>query len=201
MTVVAVTQRVMKHQGYNEKWDALDQKWADFLQQCGIIPLIIPNRLPTARALLDRIPIDGVLLTGGNDIPSAGGDVQERDQVELHLLETAITGKIPLLGVCRGMQMIQNHFGIELIRIDGHVKPLQTITVNGVPEQLNSYHNYGTKNSNQILKVWARSEDGVVKAVRHSDYKLEGIMWHPERNSPFSQRDIERISIFFKGND
>jgi len=199
MTLIAVTQRVSDTDKHNERRDALDQRWIVFLQECGLIPLLIPNHLDTAKKLVQRIPIEGVLLTGGNDLPSVGGMVPERDEVEMFLLQWAVDRDIPLTGVCRGMQMIQNFFGIDVESVEGHIQPEQIIMVDGVPESLNSYHNYGTRNSYDELKTWAWTVDGVVKAVRHSEYRINGIMWHPERLRPFRHQDIERMRVHFKG--
>lgn len=95
--------------------------------------------------------------------------------------------------------MIQNFFGIDVESVEGHIQPEQIIMVDGVPESLNSYHNYGTRNSYDELKTWAWTVDGVVKAVRHSEYRINGIMWHPERLRPFRHQDIERMRVHFKG--
>jgi putative glutamine amidotransferase len=143
------------------------------------------------------MPISGILLTGGNDLTAYGGDAPERDATESVLIDIADKRALPILGVCRGMQMIQHRFGIRLERVAGHVARLQTISVEGKPAEVNSYHNFGTTETRPPLQAWAFAEDGVIKAIRHPRARMTGIMWHPERLSPFAPRDIAFFQQFF----
>jgi len=61
----------------------------------------------------------------------------------------------------------------------------------------NSYHSLGSRKSAEELLVEARAEDGVIEAVRHSSKKIYGMMWHPERNSPFEKSDVALFHVFF----
>ena len=112
--LIAVTQRVEYIEAIGECRDALSQEWAVLAEACGFIPLLLPNHLPTVRELLAALPVGGVLLTGGNDLCAYGGDAPERDEVEQFLLQWSIEKKLPLLGVCRGMQVVLNHFGSSI---------------------------------------------------------------------------------------
>ena len=49
------------------------------MEACGFLPLALPNHLPTVRELMERLPVAGIILTGGNDLASCGGDAPERD--------------------------------------------------------------------------------------------------------------------------
>jgi putative glutamine amidotransferase len=66
----------------------------------------------------------------------------------------------------------------------------QIIRIDGEPKEVNSYHRFAAYGSRPPLEVWAVADDGVVKAVRHSERAVTGIMWHPERLAPFSPADI-----------
>ena len=199
MTMVAVSQRVAWDTQSLERRDALDQRWIRFLENCGLAPLLIPNNVSVAQKMAAGRPLVGILLTGGNDLEAYGGDAPERDQTELFLLEFSIRHKIPLLGVCRGMQVIQDFYGVSLSPVEGHVAPVQTIQVNGLPVAVNSFHRWGTTLTRRPLEVWAVSADGVVKAVRHQSLPIQGIMWHPERFEPFRNQDVEWVRDFFAG--
>jgi putative glutamine amidotransferase len=197
MKAIAVTQRVEIVEAYGERRDCLDQAWTRFLAACGLLPLLLPNVTDAALALCEDVAIGGLLLTGGNDLAQLGGDAPERDAVENTLLDLAGRRGFPVLGVCRGMQVIQQRFAIPLQRVEGHVAPRQVIQIEGEAAEVNSYHHFGALESRPPLEIWAHSADGVVKAVRHSAQPLMGIMWHPERRSPFSSGDVALFRQFF----
>jgi len=187
---VGVTQRVSVDPAYGERRDCLDQAWTKFLVACGLLPVLLPNVTDAALALCERSGIAGLVLTGGNDLAELGGDAPERDAVENALLDFAERRGLPVLGVCRGMQMIQRRFTIPLCRVEGHVARRQTIRIDGERQEVNSYHHFGAFDSRPPLEAWAVADDGVVKAIRHSAEPVTGIMWHPERFAPFSPADV-----------
>jgi putative glutamine amidotransferase len=190
MKAVALTQRVSVIPAYGERRDCLDQGWTKFLAACGLLPVLLPNVTEAALALCEHTGIAGLVLTGGNDLAALGGDAPERDAVENALLDLAERRGLPVLGVCRGMQVIQQRFDIPLRRVEGHVAQRQMIRIDGEPKEVNSYHNFAAFESRPPLDVWAVAEDGVVEAIRHSGQPITGIMWHPERSAPFSQADV-----------
>jgi N5-(cytidine 5'-diphosphoramidyl)-L-glutamine hydrolase len=188
--IVAITQRVAVVPEYGERRDCLDQAWARFIAACGLLPLPLPNVVEVALAMFARSEVAGLVLTGGNDLASVGGDAPERDLTESALLDAAESRRLPVIGVCRGMQVIQQRYAIPLRRVHGHVISRQTIDIEGKETEVNSYHNFGASESRPPLNAWAHARDGIVKAVRHSEKPLTGIMWHPERNTPFAERDV-----------
>ena len=190
MKAVAITQRVSVVPVYGERRDCLDQSWTKFLAACGLLPVLLPNVTEAALALCEGAGIAGLVLTGGNDLAVLGGDAPERDAVENALLDLAARRRLPVLGVCRGMQVIQRRFDIPLHRVEGHVTQCQVIRIDGQPKEVNSYHRFAAFDSRPPLDVWAVANDGVVKAIRHSAQPITGIMWHPERSVPFSADDV-----------
>ena len=171
---IAVTQREITD-SHNETRDSLDRCWYDFLHQCQLTPLLIPNHLPTAKNILQsHNHYCGILLTGGGDITSLGGKDTVRDDIENYMLTSSIKHNIPLLGICRGMQKIQDYFGISLIKIDGHIMPEQDIFIDNHLCRVNSYHHYGSYDTNDNFKIWAKAQDSVVKAITHISYPITG---------------------------
>lgn len=194
MTLIAVSQRMDFVPHHLETRDGLDHRWYSFLEQCRLTPLVIPNHPYLARRILEKIPIQGVLLTGGED-------TSQRSDTESFLIRHAIERALPLFGVCHGMQMIQKYFSLNLIQITGHVSDQQTILVHNRLEEVNSYHNWGTTETVPELVVWAKAQDDVIKAIYHQTLPLIGIMWHPERYAVFKARDIDLVGNFFeRGN-
>jgi N5-(cytidine 5'-diphosphoramidyl)-L-glutamine hydrolase len=202
--IVGVTQRVDKIESYDEYREALDQRLIDWIVQSGFIPVPIPNALvnitsPNGRQStlsnwLNTVKIDSILLSGGNDI----GDIDSRDLTEKYLLLWAEENRKPVLGICRGMQMIGVYFGSKLIEVGGHVRTRHQLQVknsqtSSLPKSVNSYHNLALDSCPDRFQVLAESEDGNIEAIKHKELSWEGWMWHPEREAQFNQIDQERF--------
>lgn len=190
--------RVDRENRHGEYRDALDERWFALFAEMGVLPVLVPNHLATARHIVSFERLDGVLLTGGNNLAKYGNGYPLRDQVETLLIRWAHESKSPLLGVCRGMQMVQDYCGVVLTPVQGHVSAEAEILIGESVVKLNSYHEFGTATSTESLVVWARAADGVVKAVRHRSANIYGIMWHPERISPFNGGDKNFIADLFQ---
>lgn len=197
MKRIAVSMRVDKDVHSGENRDALDERWFELLAQIGLLPVLVPNHVDCARRILHAGGIDGVLLTGGNNLAKYGNGHPLRDEVETLLIDWVQENALPLLGVCRGMQMIQDYYGAALCSVFGHIGVEAEVIINGKAVRLNSYHEFGTKETVEPLVIWARAVDGVVKGVRHRSADIYGIMWHPERLSPFHNGDMSFIADVF----
>ncbi len=185
MNLIGVSQRVITAGEHQERRDALDQRWAFFIHACGFTPYPIPNHIHLVDNILN-LPLKGIVFTGGNSLED---DAPERDAVEIAILKYALRHHLPILGVCRGMQMIMHFFGSSLVRVEGHITPMHQIIYDGLPLQVNSYHEFGAFEVHEPLQVVGRADNGVIEAVRHVKLPIEGIMWHPEGNHPFIEFD------------
>jgi N5-(cytidine 5'-diphosphoramidyl)-L-glutamine hydrolase len=201
MKLIAVSQRVVIDPATGERRDALDQCWTPFLQTCGFVPLLIPNHAETARQLITSQNVVGVLLTGGNDLAAYGGHAPERDATEFALIDAAERIGLPMLGVCRGMQMLQHHAGVPLQRVAHHTAVRHSLKTARGELNVNSYHDWGTTTTMPGLEIVAMAKDGVIEAVIDRKRRLAGIMWHPERETVFKQTDIDFVSQFLNGKD
>lgn len=194
MKLVGVSQRVDVFPERNEMRDALDQRLTQWLLSCGFVAVPIPNTLGAdiIKWLMVLKPA-ALVLSGGNDI----GKCPDRDATEVALLSYARDHVLPVLGICRGMQMMGHWYGVELHPVNGHVGTRHKIT-GQITSEVNSYHQFSLSNATSNFKVIARSEDSEIEAIRHVSLPWEGWMWHPEREQFFSQQDIIRLKLLFK---
>ena len=204
---MAITQRIDSVAGRAELRDALDQRLVQWLVHAGFLPVIVPNTLSgtgypseqTLESWLQAVQPGALILSGGNDI----GEYPARDATERYLLAWAEASRVPVLGICRGLQMMAVWAGVDLVKREGHVGTRHQLVVPALkdewPTEVNSYHNWGLVSCPDGFKVAARAEDGSIEAIRHVELPWEGWMWHPEREAPFSPQDIKRLKRLFSG--
>lgn len=201
--VIAISQRVDHLPARAETRDALDQRLNGWVAALGALAVPVPNTLgDDLPHWLDAIRPNALLLSGGNDI----GDSPGRDRTETALLQHAGLAGLPVLGICRGMQMMAHRSGGELVQLSGHAGKRHAllgdqITSGELPVEVNSFHNWGLAACPQDYAVLATAPDGSIEAMRHRTLPWEGWMWHPEREAPFAREDIARARLlFFKGS-
>jgi putative glutamine amidotransferase len=203
--IVAITQRIDRIDARNELRDSLDQRMVQWLSHAGVLSVPVPNVLvsvnnpskvseqPALQIWLETVQPNALVLSGGNDI----GEYLQRDVTERYLLTWAQAKKIPVLGICRGLQMMAVWAGVSLIKVEAHAgvrHALKAVTKNDEwPTHVNSFHNWGLESCPEGFDVMAQAEDGSIEAMRHSVLPWEGWMWHPEREAPFNQIDEMRF--------
>lgn len=209
--IVGITQRIDNVADRDELRDALDQRLVQWVRQAGFLPVTVPNTLldinhsseageeRTLDSWLQAVQPGALILSGGNDI----GEYPARDTTERYLLSWAQTKRVPVLGVCRGLQMMAVWAGVSLVKIEGHVGTRHHLMVSSKqdewPTSVNSYHNWGLAFCPDGFDVIGQAEDGSIEAIKHIKLPWEGWMWHPEREMPFSPQDIKRLKGLFGG--
>ena len=192
--------------------DSLENNYPNYLKKFGIKLIQIPNGFDI-NEYFNNFPIKGIILTGGTNI----GKRPIRDQTEEKLLDLAIKRKLPMLGICRGIQFINHYFGGNLIQNIkeeikdnvGHIATTHKIKLSEDTQKffgkdifiVNSFHNQGIneKNLSKELKIFAISkEDGIIEGIFHPKYPIAGIEWHPERESPDKEFNKKIINAFLK---
>ena len=189
---IGITTRVVNAQGYEEKRDALSQDWIKLLEQYNLIPILIPNNLSNIPLFLEENNIEGIILSGGDNI----GDDKERDHTEKELIKFGIERELPIFGVCRGMQVLNNFFKgkIKLSLDDSHVGNdheviISNYKISNILKQdkilVNSYHRniINLEDIGESLISFAiNQKDNTVEGFFHKKLSIMGVMWHPERD-------------------
>jgi gamma-glutamyl-gamma-aminobutyrate hydrolase PuuD len=196
---IAISQRRDAVDGRGEERDGLDVRLPSLLWALGFLPLPLVSGVRDPAGYLAGLAPDGVLLSGGNDIGSA----LARDALEHAALDHALVHGLPVLGICRGMQFINHYQGGALRPVAGHTAVRHLVSgpllVGDAGREVNSYHDHGLLDADlgTDLQAIAWAADGVVEAIRHCRLPWLGIMWHPERDEPLNEADLELIYDHF----
>jgi gamma-glutamyl-gamma-aminobutyrate hydrolase PuuD len=218
MFKVGISCRVTEANGYDELRNSLAIDWLTLFDQMKITPVLIPNGLRDPVKYCRDLCLDAIILSGGNNVnPKLYQSDQElsevydiRDKTEFSLISYCIEKEIPLLGVCRGMFIINTFFNGSLTHnVKGHVCSEHPIMfqdytdIFGTQGCVNSYHNQAIYPNNlaESLVPFAHANDGSIEAIKHSQYHIHGLMWHPERNGNGSTTQKFIRMIFTKGDE
>jgi len=236
--LIGMTCRSRRYDAWSE---ASLGSWMDFVYRdyslgilgAGGIPAGIPIGIKN-KALLSVVDrIDGLLLCGGPDIypPLYGQEIQpglktvyhELDEMEVALVRRAVAAKVPLLGICRGIQVIAAAFGGDLYQdIDTqYAKGLlhtQTSAINAFAHRIeiapdsqlagiigdqsiwvNSHHHQALKEVPEKFRAVAWAGDDLVEAIEKPDSAFcIGVQWHPEGTALTDHSSQRLFSAFVK---
>lgn len=202
--------------------------YLDAIAAAGGDPIpVYPGDKPTGR-------IDGLFLTGGEDIdPARYGEAhdgseaidQPRDELEFALLATALADDLAVLGVCRGLQVLNVHFGGSLVQhVVGHrakemgipddpagpdavrhavsVAPGSRLAAAcGTRFTVNSSHHQVVTPERLAPRVLRPTVqyDGIVEAVESADHRwVVGVQWHPERAQQVDEAAVRIFDAFVR---
>ena len=202
--VIAVTSRITYEKNYHEIRDAISHDLSFFFANQKFFFTIIPNVNIKPEIFFKNIPFDILILSGGDDVNLNNKNKNSRENTETNYLSFCIKNKIPVIGICRGMQFVNSYFGgktsvdkdtthLDKYHIVSSIKkydflPSQTFIVN-------SYHNniININDLSSSLVPTCFAKDKTIESFVHKKYPILGIMWHPERNF-----NNDEINIFFK---
>jgi len=190
-------------------------EYVDVIRKVGGVPMIIPPIEEEVPEALE--PLSALVLSGGGDVDpvhyggirheAVYGVSEERDRFELALARAALERRLPILCVCRGMQLlnvalggnlvehIPDHYGDEVQhRHQEHMPCTHAVRVEqdsrladilGATDlDVRSWHHQSVGKLGAGLRAVAWSPDGVIEAVESSDHRfLVGVQWHPEMDA------------------
>lgn len=198
-------------------WDVeaavLPRTYVDMVERAGGIPVLLPPMGIARPELLERL--DGLVLTGGADLeparyhaqphPATKGTRPDRDEFEFSLFELARKAGMPVLAVCRGLQLVNVALGGTLVQhlpdVLGHtghgrapgVFGVTTVTtvpgsrvaaIAGPELDAHCHHHQAIGELAAGLVVSAHAPDGTVEAAETREGPfLVGVQWHPEENA------------------
>lgn len=207
------------------------RNYSQAIARAGGLPLMVASLEPgLAGAFLEGI--DGIVFTGGVDVhpqhfgheplASLGQVDMDRDLFELALYAAARKRDLPVLGVCRGHQLINiaeggtihQHLGPDLASLDHSQKNMEGEPhhrVNFEPDSIlarafgtgsiltNSYHHQAVDRPADSVRVTARTSDGVVEAIEgRSGAWLLGVQWHPEMSQARHEQQLAPFTAFIR---
>lgn len=198
----------------------LERDMARYLSRADVLPVLIPDLLEASQLKNIFSKLGGLVLQGGSDLcPQTYGATPldstrwpgdpYRDEYEIKLMDLAKDKGLPVLGICRGAQLINVYFGGTLyqdlatefdktvLHRDAHLYDhvshevslekggqLQKIYPQSKIVTVNSVHHQGIKTLGQDLKIEARSvKDGLIEAISYAgpqNFYCLGVQWHPE---------------------
>lgn len=199
-----------------KEYSAVSSRYGDAVRMAGGIPFLIP--ITQDESLIEDYieSVDGIILTGGDNInPSRYGEeamfdlgdiFDDRDEFEIQLFLKALVRNVPVLGICRGLQIINVALGgklyqdieTQVINSKNHMQEMsmqETLSHNIEIDRksklyrilkkgsisTNSLHKQAIKNLGWGLNISALSDDGIIEAVelKGRGFVL-GVQWHPE---------------------
>lgn len=208
----------------------VEQQFAQYFAQFGVLPILIPD-LPLAHLQLFMEQLDGLVLQGGTDISPSRYQEEHavwkgdsvRDSYEWSVLEFAMQLDLPILGVCRGFQLLNVYFGGSLYQdlpsqnpskvlhsnidfYDSLFHPIKLVkgelldqlNICQQSKLVNSIHHQGIKTLGKNLAPLAYAEDGLLEAFywnqKPAGYIL-GVQWHPEFFGAYQEQLLDNSPI------
>lgn len=203
------------------------QSYIQAIEDSGAVPVLIPRIEDTVYFPRYYAVCDGFLFCGGDDISprlfgedlmtERGRTDEKTDRFHLDLIKYVLSTSLPLLCICRGMQVLnialggsiyqdislrnrssQNHMQISTFRSDvchrvAFSQNSMLYDICGSYLETNSYHHQCIKDTGKNLKITGVSADGIVEAIEKEAHPFcVGVQWHPEcmYHSSRAMRDL-----------
>lgn len=210
---------------YKDKYYGIEKTYSAAVARYGGLPVLIPSVARSSRVLKELVNrIDGLLIPGSRDMdtkhynqephPKLNLMNRERTAAEYIILEQALTAKVPVFGICGGMQFINVFFGGDLYQdiksllpdAGDHekgaihkisIKPgtiLKKI-INKSSIKVTSYHHQAIKKIGSGLKISASADDNITEALESEDGLVLAVQWHPELQKDYISKSLFQYFI------
>jgi N5-(cytidine 5'-diphosphoramidyl)-L-glutamine hydrolase len=209
MDIVIISPRVDELVDYNETRFSIDQNLVNFVNLLNMqTTLYFDTNSDYLFTLLSKFKIKGIILSGGGNIPIKGNFLKKSDQIRCNidslLINFALVNKIPIIGICRGMQYLNYFFGGSTYKVNNHVNVIHKIYSSNPKiisnKYVNSFHNLtiDIKKLPSNFDILAHDQHNNIEAIIDYENKLLGTMWHPERNKSFDKEDLDLYLSWLK---
>lgn len=216
------------------RYDVCYGRNADVIEQAGGLPVLIPSNLQqdSLREIYERL--DGVMLPGGGDVsPTRYNEDNQtklydisdnRDHTEINLMQWSVEDDLPVLGICRGIQVMNVAMGGSLVQdIPSTIETDERHSIK-VPDEerskilhsviiqrdsllasvigetqirVNSIHHQSIKDLAPTLQKVAQADDGIIEGVEMPDkHFVLGVQWHPEDMVADDERMVNLFQTF-----
>ncbi|SNY22147.1 putative glutamine amidotransferase [Orenia metallireducens] len=214
--IIGITTFCKKENKFNKSYNKVSYNYISSVIKAGGVPVLIPLLEDKAEVKTYIEMIDGLILSGGDDIcPNRYGEHpiaqvtkfdSKRDEWEIELFRGAYRRELPILGICRGMQLMNIALGGSLyqdiieeyqdgvchlscstdvcelyhsLQIKRNTKLFNILKREEI--KVNSYHHQAVKDLGRELIVTAKSEEGIVEGIESENREFViGVQWHPE---------------------
>lgn len=230
MKVIGLTATYIDKEGVCKS--GVNDTYVNAVLKAGAVPLILPicQDKKVIEAMVDAC--DAIIMTGGVDIHPryyheeisryCGAFDVDRDSFEIMLLDILDQKQLPILGICRGCQMLNVYYGGTLYQDLGQEKTctimhnqlgsrgygchgiylkennfLSSIYQDG--DLVNSYHHQAVKDLAPCFKEAAISQDGIIEAYQHISKPIYAVQFHPEVMVENDDKALKIFSQFVEG--
>ena len=194
MLKIGITSNIKEY--YKGYIDFIDHYWLDYFEKKNINYYLVPNKKKLSIKKIKEINL--LIIPGGNDVSNILKTSKKRNIVEKNLIKICFKKKIPILGICRGAQLLNKSFGGKISKIKKHMRTRHNIFFTNREFikknflNVNSFHNDGIKKNDlsKSFKVLASDKHKNIEMFISNNKKIIGTMWHPEREKNTLLLDI-----------
>jgi N5-(cytidine 5'-diphosphoramidyl)-L-glutamine hydrolase len=185
MLKIGITSNIKEY--YKGYIDFIDHYWLDYFEKKNINYYLVPNKKKLSKKKIKEINL--LIIPGGNDVSNVLKTSKIRNIIEKDLIKICFKKKIPILGICRGAQLLNKSFGGKISKIKKHMRTRHNIffTNREIIKKnflnVNSFHNDGIKKNDlsKSFKILASDKHQNIEMFISNNKKIIGTMWHPER--------------------